>query len=108
MLINKLDNVEVSLANGHKYALCDIKEGENVIKYGNPIGHATCDIKKGELVHTHNLRTNLSDNLEYTYNPTLPDIEKGEERYFMGYLRENGEVGIRNEIWIVNTVGCVN
>ena len=108
MLINKLDNVEVSLENGHKYAVRDIAKGENVIKYGNPIGHATADIKKGELVHTHNLKTNLSDNLEYTYNPTPCNIETDKERYFMGYLRENGEVGIRNEIWIVNTVGCVN
>ena len=67
MRINKLDNVEVNLADGHKYALRDIKKGENVIKYGNPIGHATADIKKGEHVHTHNVATNLSDNLTYTY-----------------------------------------
>ena len=68
MLINKFDNVEINLDNGHKYALCDIKAGENVIKYGAPIGHATCDIKKGEHVHSHNLKTNLSGNLEYSYN----------------------------------------
>ena len=67
MIINKLDNVEISLENGHKYALCDIKAGENVIKYGCPIGHATVDIKKGEHVHTHNLKTNLSGNLTYHY-----------------------------------------
>ncbi len=109
MLINRLDNVDINLEDGHKYALRDIKAGENVIKYGNPIGHATADIKKGEHVHTHNLRTNLSGNLEYTYNPLFHDIPKeSEERTFMGYLRENGEVGIRNEIWIINTVGCVN
>ncbi len=109
MLINRLDNVEVSLDDGHKYAIRDIKCGENVIKYGNPIGHATEDIKKGEHVHTHNLKTNLSGNLEYTYNRCVYDIPyKYEERYFMGYLRKNGEAGIRNEVWIVNTVGCVN
>ena len=77
MLINRLDNVEVNLNDGHKYALVDIKAGENVIKYGNPIGHATVDIKKGEHVHTHNVRTNLSGNLEYTYTPTFYDIPKG-------------------------------
>ena len=60
MIINKLDNVEVNLENGHKYAIFDIKKGENVIKYGNPIGHATEDIKKGEHIHTHNMKTNLS------------------------------------------------
>ena len=109
MLINKLDNVEVDLSDGHKYALRDIKAGERVIKYGNPIGHATADIKKGDHVHTHNLKTDLSDNLEYTYTPEfteLPDAERG--RTFLGYLRRNGEAGIRNDIWIVNTVGCVN
>ena len=109
MLINKLDNVDINLEDGHKYALRDIKCGENIIKYGNPIGHAICDIKAGEHVHTHNTKTNLSGNLEYTYKPHFYEMEKAEdERYFMGYMRENGDVGIRNEVWIVNTVGCVN
>ena len=109
MLINRLDNVDINLEDGHKYALRDIKEGENIIKYGNPIGHATCDIKKGEHVHTHNVKTNLSGNLEYTYEPVFYDIPAEEQgRTFMGYVRDNGDVGIRNEIWIVNTVGCVN
>ena len=109
MRINKLDNVEVDLENGHKYALRDIGKGENIIKYGNPIGHATADIGEGEHVHTHNVATNLSDNLSYTYNETpaaFPIRPTG--MTFMGYLRENGEVGVRNEVWIVNTVGCVN
>ena len=109
MQINRLDNVDVNLNDGHKYALRDIKKGENIIKYGNPIGHATEDIPAGAHVHTHNAKTNLSGNLEYTYEPVkyeLPTEEQG--RTFMGYVRENGEVGIRNEIWIVNTVGCVN
>ena len=109
MIIHKLDNVEVNLKDGHKYALCDIKAGENIIKYGNPIGHATIDIKKGEHVHSHNVKTNLSEQLEYTYEPVeVPKIKADAERTFMGYVRANGEVGIRNEVWIVNTVGCVN
>ena len=109
MQINKLDNVDINLSDGHKYALYDIKCGENIIKYGNPIGHAICDIKKGEHVHTHNTTTNLSGNLEYSYSPTFYDIpSEMTDRTFMGYVRENGDVGIRNEIWIVNTVGCVN
>ncbi len=109
MIIHKLDNVEVNLNDGHKYALRDIKAGENIIKYGNPIGHATVDIKAGEHVHTHNVKTNLSGNLEYTYAPTVTEyVPEKSDATFMGYLRENGEVGIRNDIWIVNTVGCVN
>ena len=109
MRINRLDNVDISLENGHKYALCDIKKGENVIKYGNAIGHATEDIKKGEHVHTHNVKTNLSGNLEYEYDHKAFDIPyTNDGRTFMGYVRENGEVGIRNDVWIVNTVGCVN
>lgn len=109
MLINKLDNVDINLDDGHKYALRDIKAGEDIIKYGNPIGHATCDIKAGEHVHTHNVKTNLSGNLEYTYEPKFYDTPaEPTDRTFMGYVRENGDVGIRNEIWIVNTVGCVN
>ena len=108
MQIHKLDNVEVR-SDGHKYALCDIKEGENVIKYGSPIGHATCDILGGEHVHTHNVKTNLSGNLEYTYNYKDYGIARLDtDLTFDGYVRPNGDVGIRNEIWIVNTVGCVN
>ncbi len=109
MIIHKLDNVEVNLEDGHKYALCDIKAGENIIKYGNPIGHATQDIKKGEHVHSHNVKTNLSDLLEYKYEPIEVLTEKVDtDKTFLGYVRENGDVGIRNEVWIINTVGCVN
>lgn len=109
MLINKLDNVEISLENGHKFAVCDIKKGENIIKYGQPIGHALCDIEKGEHVHTHNLKTNLSGNLKYTYKyKDYGVLPRENAPMFEGYVRENGDVGIRNEIWIVNTVGCVN
>ena len=108
MQIHPSDNVEVR-ENGHKYALVPIKKGENVIKYGSPIGHATADIEVGEHVHTHNLKTNLKGNLEYTYSYKEYPIKKAEKTHtFLGYVRENGDVGIRNDIWIVNTVGCVN
>lgn len=109
MIINRKDNVEINLEDGHKYALSDISAGENIIKYGNPIGHATEDIKKGDHVHSHNMKTNLSGNLEYKYEPDFKPLKIiNTDKTFMGYRRENGEVGIRNEIFIVNTVGCVN
>lgn len=109
MKISGKDNVYINLENGHKYADRDIKKGENIIKYGFPIGHATEDIKKDEHVHTHNVKTNLKDNLSYTYNPTAAKpVYSGKQKTFMGYVRENGDVGVRNEIWIINTVGCVN
>ncbi|MBQ7885720.1 MAG: altronate dehydratase [Clostridia bacterium] len=93
---------------GHKFALADIAEGENVIKYAFPIGHATKVIAKGDWVHTHNVKTNLSGLLEYTYNPHECNVPVDREATFEGYVREDGRVGIRNEVWIVNTVGCVN
>ena len=109
MFIHKLDNVEINLADGHKYAARDIACGENVIKYGNPIGHATADIRQGEHIHSHNMKTNLSGVIEYTYTPFTDTNPKADTiPTFMGYLRENGDVGIRNDIFIVNTVGCVN
>ncbi len=93
---------------GHKFALCDIAEGENAVKYGFAIGHATRDIKCGEWVHTHNVKTNLEGLLEYKYEPTpVADVEP-RKATFDGFVRENGDVGVRNEIWIINTVGCVN
>lgn len=109
MIINKLDNVRVDIESGHKYAICDIKSGEDVVKYGEPIGHATEDIKMGDHIHTHNLKTNLSGILDYEYSEFTPVVEKTEsDLYFMGYRRKNGDVGIRNDVWIINTVGCVN
>ena len=94
---------------GHKVLIKDVKEGENIIKYGYPIGHARQDLKIGDWVNENNLKTNLSGTLEYTYQPVGEElsIEK-ENRTFMGYKRKNGDVGVRNEIWIVPTVGCVN
>ncbi len=109
--INKNDNVAVMLEGelrGHKAALKDIKRGENIIKYGYPIGHAVEDIPAGSHVHTHNLRTNLSGITDYKFGYKGSGAAVTEERTFMGYMRDNGEVGVRNEIWIVNTVGCVN
>ncbi|MFZ4451764.1 UxaA family hydrolase [Salibacterium aidingense] len=104
--VTPLENIPA----GHKVALQPIKEGEDILKYGNPIGHATRDIKTGEWVHSHNTKTNLSGKLEYTYEPReQAEVEKpNEELSFQGYRRPNGEVGIRNEIWIINTVGCIN
>ena len=93
---------------GHKFALCDIKCGENIIKYAAPIGHASCDLKAGEHIHTHNVKSNLAGLLDYEYNPELPESGSMTAKTFMGYRRAEGRVGIRNEIWIIPTVGCVN
>ncbi|MBQ2916162.1 MAG: altronate dehydratase [Clostridia bacterium] len=109
MRIHDHDNVEVNLENGHKYAIYDIKKGSDIIKYGQPIGHATADIKKFDHVHSHNMATNLGENLEYKYEPNFKPLKNTENiPTFMGYIRKNGEIGIRNDIWIVNTVVCVN
>ena len=76
MKINPLDNVEINLENGHKYALCDIKNGENIIKYGFPIGHAVSNIKRGEWVHTNNVKTNIEGLIDYKYTPVpVEDIK---------------------------------
>jgi altronate hydrolase len=102
--------VKEDIPKGHKVALKKIAAKENVIKYGYPIGSATMDIDEGEWVHTHNIATNLSGILEYEYHPSKEKKRPAsdQERYFQGYVRRNGEVGIRNEIWIINTVGCIN
>ena len=94
---------------GHKVLIEDKNEGEGIIKYGYPIGHAKKNLKAGEWVNENNLKTNLAGTLEYTYNPVDDklSIAKG-NRTFKGYVRKNGDVGVRNEIWVVPTVGCVN
>lgn len=94
---------------GHKVAINDMKEGEDIIKYGYPIGHALKDLKAGEWINEDNLKTNLSGKLEYTYSPVNEKLTiPAEDRTFKGYVRKNGDVGVRNEVWIVPTVGCVN
>lgn len=111
--IINVDNKEVCVLQdtpaGHKILINDTDKGENIIKYGYPIGHAMEDLKAGTWVNENNLKTNLSGTLSYEYNPVDEklNIEKV-QRTFKGYVRKNGEVGIRNEVWIVPTVGCVN
>ena len=94
---------------GHKVLIDDAAEGQNIIKYGYPIGHAKQNLKQGEWVNENNLKTNLAGTLEYTYNPVDEQLDIAKEsRTFQGYVRKNGEVGVRNEVWVVPTVGCVN
>ena len=113
VVINKKDNVGVSLDGnekipaGHKFALRDILKDEYVIKYGEIIGRATQDIPQGEWVHTHNVKSHLDENVVYRYEFNAEKQEKGNAT-FWGYKRENGRAGIRNEIYIIPTVGCVN
>lgn len=102
--------VQQEVARGHKVALVDMGAGQQVVKYGYPIGHLTQAVKAGEWIHTHNLKSDLCDNLKYTYTPKSYDVEfqRDDNLRVMGYLRASGEMGIRNELWIVPTVGCVN
>jgi len=114
--IHDRDNVAVMLIEqdggipvGHKIALEPICKGNPVIKYGYSIGNASADIAEGEWVHDHNVATALSGTLEYTWQPDIQPLESiNDDRTFMGYPRADGNVGVRNEIWIVPTVGCVN
>ena len=108
-----IDGISVTLNEdvpaGHKFALKDFSEGEDVIKYGYPIGHATSAKKVGDWMNEDNIKTNLAGLLDYTYNPVDVTLDiPAKDLTFKGYRRANGEVGIRNEVWIIPTVGCVN
>ncbi len=113
VIINDKDNVGISLAGtdtipaGHKFALRDIQKGEYVIKYGEIIGRATADVQKGEWVHTHNVKSHLDENTSYCYD-FHAEIPKQTKATFKGFKRAHGRAGIRNEIYIIPTVGCVN
>ncbi len=96
------------IPQGHKFALKPIGEGEDVVKYGFRIGHAKEAIRQGQWVHVHNIKTALGDLLSYTYEPVDSALKETEHVYFDGYRRADGSVGVRNEIWIIPTVGCVN
>ncbi len=96
------------IPQGHKFALKPIAKGEEVIKYGFRIGYAKEDVAAGGWVHVHNLKTALGDLLEYQYEPVASGLKESAHAYFDGYRRADGRVGVRNEIWIIPTVGCVN
>lgn len=100
--------VNNDITAGHKIAIHNITKDEAVTKYGFPIGKAANDIVIGDWVHTHNIISNLGELLEYTYEPDFKPLEHVEPKTFSGYLRKDGKVGIRNEVWIIPTVGCVN
>ncbi len=100
--------VTQEIPQGHKVALQDIKTDAQVVKYGFAIGHATQNIAAGSWVHTHNMATNLSGEMEYIYSPKVEYPQSVEPQVFQGFRRRDGKVGIRNEIWIIPTVGCVN
>ena len=108
-----VDGKDITLAQdtpaGHKVLINDTAKGENIIKYGYPIGHAMDNLKAGEWLNENNLKTNLSGTLTYEYKPVDEKLDIANDNLtFNGYVRKNGEVGIRNEVWIVPTVGCVN
>lgn len=96
------------IPQGHKFALVSIKEGQPVVKYGCSIGIAKEEIEKGAWVHVHNVKTGLGNLLTYTYEKQDTGLKQSEEVFFQGYRRPDGKVGVRNEIWIIPTVGCVN
>lgn len=100
--------IKENITQGHKFAIADIKDGDAVIKYGYSIGTATSDIGEGDWVHTHKIKTGLKDKITYTYEKQEDILEKTEDVFFDGYVRDDGQVAIRNEIWIIPTVGCVN
>ena len=125
--INPADNVAVALQDlskgavvegvtlsmdiprGHKIVLRDLKAGENVVKYGFPIGHVTRDAAAGTMVDHTCIKTNLEGLLEYSYQPALVDIpDDPKKRTFKGFRRADGQVGVRNQIWVIPNVGCVN
>lgn len=96
------------IPQGHKFSLEEIGIDKPVIKYGSQIGLAKDTIPTGTWVHTHNIRTGLGELLSYHYDRKVTPLQTTEPRYFNGYRRANGKVGVRNEIWIIPTVGCVN
>ena len=108
ILIHPADNVEVDLTDGQKYARRDIRAGEPVVKYGFPVGIATEAIPAGAHVHSHNLQSALTGAQEYTYAPDYAPLPSLPPATISAYVRETGEIGIRSDVWIIPTVGCVN
>ena len=103
--------IKTPVPAGHKCALKDFESGENIIKYGFPIGHARHSISRGSYLDHNDIQTNLAGMLDYSniqLSGLKPDTPSTTPLTFNGYLRADGQVGIRNEVWVIPTVGCVN
>lgn len=96
------------IPQGHKMALTALCAGEQIVKYGFAIGHAVADVEQGSWLHTQNVKTDLSEESGYTYAPAIKPLTPAQPESFSGYRWEDGRAGIRNELWIIPTVGCVN
>lgn len=133
--INRIDNVAVALSAlaaetlvevagmrirlraqipaGHKFALVSLAAGDEVIKYGFPIGRVANPVQPGDYLHSHNVRTALSGQGDFVYAPSFQQTEQTKNnilqgKTFYGFRRPDGGVATRNELWILPTVGCVN
>jgi altronate hydrolase len=108
----KLEDEEIttleSVPSGHKLATSPIEAGEEIRKYGLPIGRATKRILPGQHVHVHNVEPITHGNT-YEYGNLFQSphlIAKTERAQFNGYRRSDGRVGTRNSIGIFITVNC--
>ena len=101
-------SVREAIPAGHKIALCRMKSGKSVLKYGWPIGRATKPIDPGQWVHSHNVASGLEGLEHWRYEPQWRELEPQPPAFFDGYRRKDGKTGVRHELWIVPMVGCVN
>ena len=100
--------IREAIPAGHKVALRALGAGDVVHKYGWAIGRLTAAVASGDWIHSHNLKTQLEGTLDYSYEPTTRAEAPGTPRTWEGFKRAGGRVGTRNEVWVINTVGCVN
>jgi altronate hydrolase len=100
--------IREAIPAGHKVALRALGVGDVIHKYGWAIGRLTAAVEAGDWIHSHNLKTQLEGTLDYTYEPASRADAQPATRTWEGYKRADGRVGTRNEVWVINTVGCVN
>ena len=121
LILNREDNVAVALQTmekgvgcaveriprGHKIAVQDIRKGEIVRKYAQPIGYASCDIAAGSHVHTHNLEfRQVKQVYEYASANAGTNAAWAQDKTFLGYRRADGRVGTRNFVAVISSVNC--
>lgn len=85
----------------HKFAAADFQEGDHIIMYGVIVGKANRFIAKGEVITTENVKHQSAkvEGKTGTLGWNQPDTEQWKNRTFMGYHREDGQVGTEN-VWL--------
>jgi len=94
----------------HKIALTDLQSGDKIIMYGVLVGKANTPIMLGDVLTINNVKHESAKVTQKTDTTgwSAPNVDKWKDKTFMGYHREDGQVGTANTWLFFPLVFCEN